>query len=714
MIARAAGAEDLRSAADQLAARLPSALAPFARLAFNYRWSWTIGGESLWTAIDADRWEMCGHNPVRLLQEAPTPALERAAGDRELVQRAYSLEETVFHERREPQRVAGVSPERPVAFLCAEYGVHASLPIYAGGLGVLAGDLVKAASDSGLPMVALGLLYRQGYFRQRFDTSGWQHEYWIDVDRQRLPGALVTHNGVDPLTVAVPIRGREVVAQIWRIDVGRVPLFLLDVDRPENDPVDRWITSRLYVGDRDTRLAQYALLGLGGPIALRALGIEPGVIHLNEGHAGAAAFELAAEQVAAGHSLDDALAAARARIVFTTHTPVAAGNESYPAEQFQRAFAGLPERLGTNWDHLLGLGRVNPSDSGEGTGMTPIGLRLSRRANGVSERHGGVARAMWRGLYAERSEQEAPIGHVTNGVHLATWMAEPMRELLARHLGADWETRCDSADTWAKLSDIPDAELWAVRHQLRAELVEFVRTRATLDRLSRGEPHEYVELAARAFDPDRITIGFARRLATYKRVHLLNVDLARSLRLLGGQRPVQILFAGKAHPQDDGAKRVLQVLFAAKGRPLVGERIAYLHDYDMEMARHLVAGCDVWVNVPRPPLEASGTSGMKAALNGGINLSVLDGWWAEAYDGSNGWALDGTIDDDHGAQDDRDAHAMLDRLEQEVVPAFHDRDADGLPRAWLERVKASLRTAGLHFTARRMLSDYAQRVYPGS
>jgi len=713
MTTTTAGAADLRFSADQLAARLPSALAPLARVAFNYRWSWTAGGAELFAGIDPHLWELCERNPVRLLQEVSTSTLERVAAHRALVSRAYSLEDCISVESAMPRSHANVTARRPVAFFCAEYGVHSSLPIYAGGLGVLAGDLVKAASDAGLPMVAVGLLYAQGYFRQRIDVSGWQHEYWVETDPHRLPGALVTRteDGAEPLTIRVPIRGREVVAQIWRVDVGRVPLFLLDANRPENRPIDRWITSRLYASDRDTRLAQYALLGMGGMRALRALGIEPGVIHLNEGHAALAPLELAAAAVEAGAPFEEALASARARTVFTTHTPVPAGNETYPPQDLVRVFAGLDARLGSEWDAILGLGRQDPGDGDEPVGMTALGLRLSRAANGVSRRHGGVARALWRPLFGAPSDAEVPIGSVTNGVHLPTWMANPLRELLDAHLGAGWEERSTEPSTWEKLADVPDAELWRVRCELRAQLVDRVRETATLDRLARGESADYVEMAARAFDPERLTFGFARRLATYKRLHLLSRDLPRALRLLQGPRALQILLAGKAHPQDEGAKQVVQRLFEARGAANVGERIAYLHDYDMRMAEYLVTGCDVWVNLPRPPLEASGTSGMKAALNGALGVSVLDGWWAEGYDPSHGWAISGDVDGNTEAQDDRDTRALLDLVENEVVPLFYERDADGVPRRWMQRVKASIRAAGQAFTARRMLRDYAEGPY---
>ncbi len=711
MLRHPPGTEDLRRAADELASRLPSALAPFARLAFNYRWSWALGGDELFAAIDAHRWEACGRNPLRLLEEAPMVSLERAAGDRELIGRAYSLEESIRDElARTPDGNRG-DPEHPVAFLCAEYGVHVSLPVYAGGLGVLAGDLLKAASDMGLPLVAIGLLYRQGYFRQRFDESGWQHEYWVDVDPPRLPGAIVTRDGTDPLVIHVPIRGRDVAVQMWRFDIGRVPLYLLDTDLPENKPIDRWIASQLYVGDPVARLAQYALLGVGGARALRALGIEPEVLHLNEGHPALAPLEWAATRVEGGDSFEEAFESARARTVFTTHTPVPAGNERYPAEDLMRVFGGLDRRLGTGWAEILDLARIQAGNTEDAPGMTALGLRVSRAANGVSERHGEVARSIWRPAFGAGSDHEVPLAHVTNGVHVSTWMAEPVRRLLAEHLGEDWERRKRDPDTWAKIADLPDAELWRVRCELRSRLVEYIRERATLDRLARGEAADYVELAETAFDPDRLTMGFARRLATYKRLNLVSRDLQRALKLIDGPRSLQILLAGKAHPSDDSAKHVVQQLFKARRAPHVGERIAYLHDYDMGMAQWLVSGCDVWVNLPRPPLEASGTSGMKAAMNGALNLSVLDGWWVEAQDDCGGWSLPGDVDADHEAQDDRDAQMLLDTLEKEVLPLFYDRDKDGIPRGWMERVKASIRTSAMRFSAERMLGDYVETTY---
>jgi glycogen phosphorylase len=704
------GREDLKRAAAALVERVPPELVPLARAAYNLRWSWTPDGAETFAAIDPHRWELCGENPIRLLTEAPTEALRRAARDATLPGRGAALEAAIEDDLARPAASAGpATPERPIAFFCAEYGIHASLPIYSGGLGALAGDILKEASDRALPFVAVGLLYHQGYFRQRIDASGWQHESWVQTDPERQPAALVTGEDGEPLTVTVPVGDEEIVAQVWRVDVGRVPLYLLDTDRPENGQVARWISSRLYIGARDLRLGQYAVLGVGGMRALRAMGIEPCVVHLNEGHAALTSLELARGELTDGVGIDDALAAARALTIFTTHTPVPAGNDTYEPSQIAASLGRLAGGVGLELDDLLALGRTHPEDDGEPFGVTQFALRTSRSANGVSRRHGEVARGMWSGLWPERSVDDVPIGHVTNGVHLPTWLGGPMRALLDRHLGDGWLDRADDPATWEPIDEVDDAELWAVRNEQRAELAAWARERSVADRLGRDEPREYAE--APGFGPDVLTIGFARRLATYKRLHLLLRSADRIADLLGGERSIQILLAGKAHPKDDEAKHTLKALFSRKGIPDIGRRVAYIEDYDLSIGARLTRGCDVWINLPRPPLEASGTSGMKSAVNGGLQLSVLDGWWAEAYDGTNGWALSGEVDDDHDAQDARDADELLRLLHDEVVPEFYDRDAYGLPRAWLARTKASLRTNGPAFSASRMLRDYVERMY---
>ena len=707
------GREDVRRAAEDLAERLPDALAPLARLAYNYRWSWLPGGPEVFSAIDPGRFTLACQNPVRLLQEVSAATLRQAAADGALLERIAALEAQVKADLERPP-YPSIDPARPVAFFCAEYGVHVSLPVYSGGLGALAGDLLKEASDCAVPLVAVGIMYRKGYFRQRIDAGGWQHEYWIDTDPGRLPAALVTGPGETPLKIEVPIYDSEVTAQIWRVDVGRVPLFLLDTDVPENGSVERWITARLYESDEHIRLAQYVLLGAGGVRALTALGFEPGVIHLNEGHAALAPVQLAAQEMHSGEHLASGIAAARERTVFTTHTPVPAGNDTYPAHEVEEAVGNLMAQLGIDVKDVIALGRTNPEDEHEKFGVTQAALHMSRAANGVSRRHGEVAREMWNALWPELDVNDVPIDHVTNGVHVPTWIGTPMRELMDRHLGEGWMAHAAEPETWAGVDRIPDAELWQARQRQRAQLVEEMRTRSTNERLQRGDVREYVGAAAKTFDPNVLTLGFARRVATYKRIDLLTRDPEWTQALLGGDCPVQVVLAGKAHPRDEEAKRTLQRLFGMKGARIIGQRVVFLDDYDLATAAWLVRGCDVWLNVPRPPLEASGTSGMKSVVNGGLQLSVLDGWWAEGYDSANGWGLSGEVDADHHAQDERDANTLHKLLDDEVLPAFYDRDEQGLPSAWLTRVRASLKTLGPRFSATRMLSEYLSGPYRGA
>ena len=709
-----AGSNDLAAAAAALRSRLPEPLGALAELAYNYRWSWTPGGPELFASVDPRRWEACAANPVRLLQEVHPDRLRELASDAAFLERLDAFRAVIAAALAEEPADGVVTPERPAAFFCAEYAVHGSLPVYSGGLGVLAGDILKEASDRGLPLVAVGLMYRHGYFRQRIDASGWQHEYWVETDPDRVPGALVTGEEGEPVTVTVPIGERRLVAQVWRVDVGRVPLLLLDADRPENDLADRWITSRLYVGDGDVRLGQYALLGIGGVRALHALGVDPGVVHLNEGHAALACLELArTAREAEGCSTEEAFESVRRRTVFTTHTPVPAGNDTYPAAQAAAKLAGIAAEMGVDVGELVRRGRTNPDDEGEPFGVTQFALRSSRIANGVSARHGEVAREMWHGLWPERSVEDVPIAHVTNGVHIPTWIGGPMRELLDRHLGSGWIDRALDPATWEAVEQIPDGELWAARREQRRDLIELVRARSVTERLARGDTADYVRAAVDSLDPEVLTIGFARRVATYKRLDLLLRDVDRALALLAdSDRPVQFLLAGKAHPRDDDGKRLVQRLFAIKGHPDVGRRVVYLDDYDLALGAAMTRGCDIWVNVPRPPLEASGTSGIKSAVNGGLQLSVLDGWWPEAYDGSNGWAIGGEVDHDHDAQDWRHADELYRLLTEQALPTFYAREGDAPPQAWLAMVRAALRTIGPRFGAGRMIRDYVERIYP--
>jgi glycogen phosphorylase len=699
-----AGSSDIDAAAEALRSRLPEPLAPLADLAYNYRWSWTPGGPELLSSVEPRRWELCLGNPVRLVEETAPSRLAELARDDGFLGRLADLHGAVMAKVSEPLLTEPVTEDSPAAFFCAEYAIHKSLPVYSGGLGVLAGDILKEASDMGLPLVAIGLMYRHGYFRQRIDASGWQHEYWVETDPERVPAALITGDDGKPLCIEVPIGERTIVAQVWRVNVGRVPLLLLDADRPENDLTDRWITSRLYVGDPGVRLGQYALLGIGGVRALHALGIEPGVVHLNEGHAAMACLELA-------RSAD--FESVRERTVFTTHTPVPAGNDTYPAAQMADALAGIAAEMGVDADSLVRRGRTHPDESAEPFGVTQFALRSSRMANGVSARHGEVAREMWQELWPDRAVEDVPITHVTNGAHIPTWIGSPMRELLDRHLGDGWTDRAVDPATWEPLDRIPAAELWQARAAQRAELIDVVRERSVMDRLGRGDTLGYVRAAVDALDPNMLTIGFARRVATYKRLDLLLRDVDRALALLSDdQRPVQLILAGKAHPKDDDGKRLVQRLFEMKEHFPVGRRVVYLDDYDLALGAAMVRGCDIWVNVPRPPLEASGTSGIKSAMNGGLQLSVLDGWWPEAYDGTNGWAISGEVDHDHGAQDWRHADELYRLLTDAAVPTFYARDSDRLPQQWLDMVRASLRTIGPKFGAGRMVRDYAEQIYP--
>ncbi|HWH09721.1 MAG TPA: alpha-glucan family phosphorylase [Solirubrobacteraceae bacterium] len=702
-----AGLADLERAAAGLAARLPGPLAGLARLAYNYRWSWLDGGPELFEAVDPERWELCAANPVRLLQEASAEGLARAAGDGELLSRVAAAEQLVAAELASGDQ--GDQPRATTAFLCAEYAIHCSLPVYSGGLGALAGDLVKQASDDDAPLVAVGLMYRQGYFRQRLDASGWQHEYWTATDPPRVPAALVRGPDGEAISISVSIGGIEVHAQAWRVQVGRVPVFLLDADRPDNSPQARWITSRLYVSDPEVRLAQYVLLGVGGLRMLGRLGVDPSTVHLNEGHAAFATLELARAETARGHDLEESLELARRRTVFTTHTPVPAGNDTYPTEQVLCAVGGVLDELGLDRETFGRLGRSHADHGNEPFGVTQFALRSSRRANAVSRRHGGVAREMWRDLWPGRAADEIPIDHVTNGVHIPTWIGPQMRHLLDRHLGERWIDRAGDPATWEPIDAIPAGDLWAARCAQRADLVSYVQRRSPTDRLGRGDTAAYAE-AAEGFDPGVLTVGFARRLATYKRLRLL-IEEPANLDLLAGERPLQVIIAGKAHPRDDDAKRLLQALFGLKGNAAVAGRVVFLEDYDLDSAARLVRGCDVWVNLPRPPLEASGTSGMKSAVNGGLQLSVLDGWWAEAYDGGNGWALDGTTDADAAAQDSRTGAELHRILRDEVLPTFSAVDDAGIPAAWIELMRRSMRTLAPRFSAARMLADYREQVY---
>jgi starch phosphorylase len=600
-----------------------------------------------------------------------------------------------------------------VAYFSAEFGLHESLPIYSGGLGILAGDHVKSASDLGVPLIGIGLYYDQGYFRQRLDQDGWQQEDYIDVDERLLPMHPVQRDGA-PLTVEIETRSGRLLARVWRIDVGRNMLLLLDSNVEGNTPEDRQLTSRLYGGDRRIRIRQELLLGVGGVTALAALGMSPGVTHLNEGHSAFAVFELLRRRMAAeGLDRAEALRRIAAHVVFTTHTPVPAGHDRFPAPLVEEHLGPLRDALGLSHDELMAFGRVDPHDMAEEFCMTVLALKTCRRANAVSSLHGYVSRSMWMPLYTGVREDHVPIGHITNGVHVKTWLAPQIRQIYERHLGADWAARSTDPVLWQAIDAVDDGELWEAHQTLKSRLIGFTRRRLVQQSERRNEPAPVIAQLRRALGPDTLTIGFARRFATYKRANLLLQDLEAMASILDhAQRPVQVVFAGKAHPHDRPAKGVLQEIAQLTRDPRFAGRIVFIEDYDIDVGRHLVQGVDVWLNNPRRPLEACGTSGQKVVLNGALNLSVLDGWWAEAYDGLNGFAIGmGETHTSTATHDARDARALLATLRDEVVPLYYERDRDGLPRAWIARLKRAIQTLGWRFSADRMLMDYVLKCY---
>jgi starch phosphorylase len=607
-----------------------------------------------------------------------------------------------------------ITRETPVAYFCAEYGIHNSLPLYSGGLGILAGDHLKSASDLNLPLVAVGLFYRFGYFRQRLSLEGWQEEAYRENHSDELSLHSVTDAEDKPLLIEVMMRGRAVHARVWRADVGRVRLNLLDTNVAENEQVDRMVTGHLYGGDRETRLVQEMMLGIGGARLLQKLGINPGVYHLNEGHSAFLTLELTRQLIEGeGISFAEAARRVRERCVFTTHTPVAAGHDEFDARLVDQCFGDWPETaLGLSRQDFLNLGRVD-GDSQEAFGLTPLALRMCRSTNGVSRKHGEVSRELWQRMWPDRSPAEVPITSVTNGVHPSTWVAPLLRRLYEQSVGEDWIDRSRDANVWAYgVEKISDEELWQAHTLLKQRMVAYVRDHSFDARLARGESEEHIEAARTMFDPAVLTIGFARRVAGYKRWDLLLSDPESLTGLISDrERPIQFVFAGKAHPQDQEAKRILQRLIEWQRHSSVCDRVAFIEDYDQETARQLVQSVDLWMNVPRRPMEASGTSGQKVAINGGLNFSVLDGWWLEAFDGDNGFAIGDLSELTPEAADRSEAESMYKVLTEEVVPRYYDRDDQDIPRRWVAMMKRSIQTLVPLFSSDRMVAEYAERIY---
>jgi len=686
-------------------------------LARNLWWSWDHESDSIFRDLDPVRWRDLNHNPVALLGEMSLAKIESRAGELALhgrINYAYRRHcEYLQADRTWGAVHAGALRPRPVAYFSAEFGLHESIPIYSGGLGVLAGDHIKSASDLDIPLVGIGLFYGQGYFRQRLDSGGWQYEEYLPTDVNRLP--MEPAIGIDgrPVTVQTETRSGAIRAKVWRLKVGRCDLLLLDSNVDGNAPEDRELTSRLYGGDGRVRIRQELLLGVGGFRALKALGITPGLLHLNEGHSGFAVLEaIRHRMVEEGIGFDEAASRVSREVVFTTHTPVPAGHDRFKASLIEEHLGPLRDELGLSHDRLMDFGRELNNPNNEFC-MTVLGLKLSRRANAVSALHGEVSRAMWKELYDKESEDSVPIGHITNGVHVPSWLAPQMWRLYDRHLGTGWPEHSGEARIWEGIESIDDAELWEAHLALKSRLLEFVRARAVEQAQRRNESKEIQQRLAMALTPDALTVGFARRFATYKRANLILGDIEKLMAMVNDpKRPVQFVFAGKAHPQDEPGKRILQQIAQLMRDHRFADKFIFVEDYDIDVGRYFVQGVDVWLNNPRRPLEASGTSGQKVVLNGGLNLSVLDGWWAEAYDGMNGFAIgNGRTHSNTHIHDSRDSDDLYRTLRDEVIPLYYLRDRDGLPRGWIKRMKRTIRTLGWRFNADRMVMDYTLKCY---
>jgi starch phosphorylase len=695
---------------------LPRRIKRLGELAYNLWWTWHPNAQRLFSRIDNDLWEHLSHNPILLLRQVERSALNEVAQDN----RYLTLYDSVFSDFEDyltktdtwSDRTHPELASRPIAYFSMEFGLHETLPIYSGGLGVLSGDHLKEASDLGLPLVGIGLMYAEGYFSQRISEDGWQEALNNPLRFKNMLMLPVLDEEGELLTISVEMPDRRVDLRLWEIRVGRVPLYLMDSDVETNEPEDRALTARLYWSDLDRRIMQEIVLGVGGVRALRALGYNPSVWHMNEGHAAFLTLERARELVAGGTSFDEAMDRTRGQNVFTTHTPVPAGNDEFPLWLVDKYLSNLWPQLNLSRDQFVDIAR-NMQSWGETFSMGVLALRHSEGRNGVSELHGRVARKMWNFLWEDKEVDDVPITYVTNGVHTDNWMARRLGVLYDKYLGPDWRERLDDRKTWSKLDEIPAEELWDFRmHQKRKlsfRMQEWARTR-----WSKGGFHPVQVVASGALlDPYVLTIGFARRFATYKRASLILRDVERLLKIINRPNmPVQIIFAGKAHPADEPGKQLIQQIYRTVKLSETSGRLVFLEDYDMNIARYLVQGVDVWLNTPRRPMEASGTSGMKAALNGALNFSVLDGWWREAYNGRNGWAIgEDKEPDEPEVQDEADALSLYASLENEIIPLYYDRNDYWIPLDWIEHMKNSLRTITPQFSTRRMVKEYVERLY---
>ncbi len=710
------------------------------KLSRNLWWTWDQEAQEVFQELSPRGWQNLYHNAVAILHEVSEYELRVRLQERDFaghVQQVlrdfddYMGEKNTWAAKHAPQFA-----KNPVAYFSAEFGFHETLPIAAGGLGILAGDHAKSASDLGLGFVGVSLFYREGYFQQAFDANNWQTEYYTLLNPKNLPVEPVLNDKGEPLVCEVDIGMSRVFFQAWRVNVGRVPVYLLDANRPENEQHARDLTLRVYGGDSTTRIMQEVLLGMGGVRLLRALGVQPSVFHMNEGHAAFLTFELIREQVAQGRTLQDAIAETRKHCLFTTHTPVEAGHDRFSPDLMDYALHRFRTQLPEVFPALMALGRVKPDDPHEPFCMTVLALKMSRAANAVSELHGRVSRHMWHCLYPDQPVEKVPIGHVTNGIHLLGWMKGTVRRFWRRKLTGpaespaapagsttrfwqarpdyDWATEMQLPDFWEKLQDekfVTDEELWALRYRLRRELLEFTRRRLLLQqqRVTHGDFIAFDHL----LNPDALTIGFARRFATYKRAPLIFQQIEKIVQLTRDPaRPVQFIFAGKAHPRDDDGKRYIQhIIHLSKYSDLKGH-LVFIENYDVHVARQMLSGCDVWLNNPRRPLEASGTSGMKAGCHGGLNLSILDGWWREGYNGENGFAIGEDSHPDSVEEQDRlDSANLFKALTEEVIPCFFERDDQGVPRRWIRKIRQAMVTLVPQFTTHRMVREYVEKYY---
>jgi starch phosphorylase len=698
---------------------LPRRIKRLEDLAYNLWWVWHPEAQRLFKEIDALLWEKCYHNPIAFLRDVERTHLNAVTNDRYFLDKydrvlrefdRYMKEKDTWFNKTYPD----LSDEL-VAYFSFEFGLHESLMVYAGGLGVLSGDHLKEASDLGIPLVGVGFVYTYGYFSQRISEDGWQHADNVPIDFDALPLIRLMDEEGEPIKITIDLPGRKVYARIYELNVGRVKLHLLHTNIPDNDPNDRHLTDRLYISDLELRISQEILLGMGGVRALRALGYQPTAWHMNEGHSAFLTLERALEYVKEGKSFDQAAGIINKTNIFTTHTPVPAGNDEFPLWLIDKYFVQVWADLGLSRDDFINIAKIKQSWGGDAFSMPILAMKLSEFRNAVSELHGQVAQEMWHFLWPEKEVDEVPIGYITNGIHTETWLARRTGLLFSRYMGADWFDHLNEPSFWAQIENIPDEELWRVRRHLKRKLIAYMISRGR-DKWQTAGVHPVQTLASGVLlDPYVLTIGFARRFATYKRANLILRDYDRLLKIVTNERmPVQFIFAGKAHPADDPGKQMIQEVYRAVKDARFGGRLAFLEDYDMNIARYMVQGVDVWLNTPRRTREASGTSGMKAALNGVLNFSVLDGWWREGYNGKNGWAIGEDIDTgaDPNTQDEADAASLYDVLENEIVPLYYEhRSADNLPSDWIARMKESIRTLGGQFSTRRMLNEYISSFY---